>query len=227
MKCPHCLESFHEVAAHQDLPNTQSHDNQMRPKALDADGYWSLAVTLCPACNRNTIFLRLTGFRRGNKHVAPQPYSIMVWPRGMSRSPLPTEVPEEFADEYREACLVLADSPKASAALSRRCLQHLIHEKAGIKRRDLSQEIDELMPTLPPDLSDSIDAVRNLGNFSAHPTKSKSTGEIVDVEPGEAEWTLDVLEGLFDHYFVRPAKLAAKKDALNAKLQDAGKPPMK
>jgi hypothetical protein len=45
------------------------------------------------------------------------------------------------------------------------------------------------------------------------------------VEAGEAEWTLEVLEALFD--FVQPAKLEAKKNALNKKSSDAGKPPMK
>jgi hypothetical protein len=44
---------------------------------------------------------------------------------------------------------------------------------------------------------------------------------------GEAEWLLDVLEGLFDFYFVQPALLKAKRDALNKKLKDAGKPAMK
>ena len=48
-----------------------------------------------------------------------------------------------------------------------------------------------------------------------------------NVEPGEAEWNLDVLEDLFDFYFVRPARTAAKVDALNKKLIEAGKPPMK
>jgi len=32
---------------------------------------------------------------------------------------------------------------------------------------------------------------------------------------------------LFDHYFVQPFLLQEKKDALNKKLADAGKPPMK
>jgi hypothetical protein len=41
------------------------------------------------------------------------------------------------------------------------------------------------------------------------------------VEPGEAEWTLDVLEILFDFYFVQPARLKAKRDALNKKLAEA------
>ena len=80
---------------------------------------------------------------------------------------------------------------------------------------------------LPPHLAQAVDAVRNIGNFSAHPTKNTSTGEIVDVEPGEAEWSLEVLEGLFEHYFVQPAVLQRKRDALNQKLQEAGKPPMK
>ncbi len=47
------------------------------------------------------------------------------------------------------------------------------------------------------------------------------------MEPGESEWCLDVLEALFDFYFVQPAKLAEKKTALNKKLGEAGKPPMK
>ena len=68
---------------------------------------------------------------------------------------------------------------------------------------------------------------RNIGNLAAHPTKNKGTGEIIDVEPGEADWQLDTLEGLFDFYFVQPALLQARKDALNDKLQKAGKPPLK
>ena len=50
-----------------------------------------------------------------------------------------------------------------------------------------------------------LDAVRNIGNFAAHPIKSLGSGEIMDVEPGEAEWSLDVLKELFGFYFVRPA----------------------
>jgi hypothetical protein len=57
--------------------------------------------------------------------------------------------------------------------------------------------------------------------------KSTASGEVVPVEPGEAEWNLDVLEALFDFYFVQPAWVKKKRDALNLKLQQAGKPPMK
>jgi hypothetical protein len=108
-------------------------------------------------------------------------------------------------------------------------LQHLIRDKAGIPDRDLAPAIQKLIDsrTLPSHLAEAIDGVRIIGNFAAHPIKSTSSGEIVDVEPGEAEWNLDTLEGLFDFYFVEPARLQTKKEALNKKLQDAGRPLMK
>jgi hypothetical protein len=142
---------------------------------------------------------------------------------------LADEVPSSFAGEFDEACRVLSASPKASAALSRRLLQRLIREKAGIQAPTLDSEIQQVLDSraLPSYLADAVDAVRVLGNFAAHPIKSKNTGEIIAVEPGEAEWLLDVIEGLFDFYFVQPMRLQARKDALNEKLKAAGKPLLK
>ena len=54
--------------------------------------------------------------------------------------------------------------------------------------------------------------------------KSTNTGAIVDVETGEAEWNLDVVDLLFDFYFVQPAISAKRKQELNKKLKEAGKP---
>lgn len=154
---------------------------------------------------------------------------MMVWPKGTARASVPSEVPADIVEDYREACLVLGDSPKASAALSRRCLQILLRGAAGVIQGDLSSEIQQVIDggKLPTWIAENIDTIRNIGNFAAHPNKSTSTGEIVPVEPGEAEWNLDVLESLFDFYFVQPAHAKAKRDALNKKLADAGKPPLK
>ena len=152
-----------------------------------------------------------------------------VLPKVILRSPLPKEVPEDFSEDYHEACLVLADSPKASAALSRRCLQHFLREKMRVKPGDLVNEIQEVLDngTLPSHLAKAIDAVRTVGNFAAHPIKSKSTGEVVEVETGEAEWLLDTLESLFDFFFVQPIELEQRRAALDEKLKRAGKPPLK
>jgi hypothetical protein len=101
---------------------------------------------------------------------------------------------------------------------------HLLHDFLNIKDRDLATEIEKLLDSnkLPSGLAEEVDAVRHIGNFAAHPIKSSHTGEIVDVEPHEADWVLTVLEGLSDFYFVQPAKSKARRDALNAKLQEAG-----
>ena len=153
---------------------------------------------------------------------------VMVHPIGSTRPPCPKEVPVNISSDYKESCLVEHLSPKAAAALARRCLQNMLRDM-GIKvsSNNLSNEIDEAMKSLPFHLSDSIDSIRNVGNFATHPIKSTNTGLIVEVEKGEAEWNLDVLEQLFDFYYVQPARTKLKKDALNLKLKDAGKSVMK
>ena len=220
MKCPHCLENFF------DSPNNFI-------LGQDAESFWLIERRHCPSCKKFILHLAngtaattVQGQVTGLTYVAGM---RLIRPKGSSRPPCPTEVPARLADDYNESCLVIADSPKASAALSRRCLQTLLREAAGVRPSDPSKEIQEVLDSgkLPSDLAASIDAVRNIGNFAAHQLQNHHTGEIVDVEPGEAEWTLEVLESLFDFYYVRPAQLQAKKDALNKKLADAGKPPMK
>jgi Domain of unknown function (DUF4145) len=142
------------------------------------------------------------------------------------------DVPKEIAEDYVEACLVLPMSAKASAALSRRCLQNILHQQ-GYKARDLAAEIDLLLneqdsrKAIPQALRTTIDAIRGFGNFSAHPIDDKTSLQIIDVEAEEAEWCLEILEGCFEHFYVRPAIAAAKKAALDAKLAAVGKPPSK
>ena len=219
MKCPHCIVDFHDSWT--DHWITWPGNNSL----IDEHGHWHILATRCPACQRAILRLQTTD---GNNKLTGMG-NIQVWPKGIARAPLPTEVPEPYAKDYREACNTLPESPNASAALSRRCLQRLLREKAGAKPSNLYNEIGAVIEgrTLPTHLAEAVDAIRQIGKFGAHPNKSTNTGEIIDVEPGEAEWCLDVLEGLFDFYFVQPAKLAAKKAALNQKLGEAGQRPMK
>lgn len=68
-----------------------------------------------------------------------------------------------------------------------------------------------------------LNAVREIGNFAAHPIKSDSSAEVIDVEIGEAETNLDVLEELFDEVFVKPTLQDQKLEELNRKLASAGR----
>lgn len=231
MKCGHCLEEFPESWADVYL----GYDEERMPGEHYPDSRtWVLRKQVCPKCNRMLLVLRQYAEHLGDE--APQlrePSNIKreVWvlPKSPPRVRLPDEVPAKFAEDYKEASLVLADSPKASAALSRRCLQRLIREHLAIKEMDLNKEIQKVLEKsiLPSHLAKAIDAVRAVGNFAAHPVKSEHTGEIIDVEPGEAEWLLETLEALFDFLFVQPASLEKKRLQLNIKLGEAGKPPIK
>lgn len=218
MKCPHCLISFHD-------------NKESTAIGEDETSKWILNKRTCPACNKYI----LSFYELYDRYHGPSGYLYhynrehLCYPKSYSRSPLSIDVPEEYASDYKEACLTLPDSTKASAALSRRCLQHLLREIAKVKKGNLANEIQQIIDEgkLPSHLLESLDAIRNIGNFASHPIKSESTGEVIDVESGEAEWNLDVLESLFDYYFVQPAILKRKREALNEKLKEAGKPEMK
>ena len=103
----------------------------------------------------------------------------------------------------------------------------------GYKAKDLAKEIDLLLnetdpkKALPHKLRETVDAIRNFGNFSAHPIDDKTTLQVIDVEPHEAEWCLETIEEMFEHFYVGPAAAKAKKAALNMKLAAGGKPPAK
>lgn len=186
MKCPHCLENFHWKP-------------QQKLIISDPTDHWGAISAVCPACSKAVIFLTKGQINQARTGFVRIWDDRLVYPRAITRGPCPAEVPAEIAEDYEEACLVIRDSPKASAALSRRALQHLLRT-AGVTKSDLSHEIQELLDSrkLPSHLAENIDAIRNLGNFSAHPQKSTNSGEILPVEPHEAEWTLEVLEQLFD-----------------------------
>lgn len=210
MKCPHCNVGIHE-ALHRAFVCGSSGIN------------WYTLHQYCSECAEPIILLqKCLEVHGGDREVS----RYIAHPASASCRPVPPEVTDPYKQDFVEACAVLALSPKASAALSRRNMQALLREKAATKTKDLHDQIEEVTAggKMPSYVAEGLHAVRNIGNFAAHPMKSKSTGEIVEVEAGEAEWNLDVLESLFDLFFVQPAITAKRKEELNKKLKGAGKP---
>jgi hypothetical protein len=220
MICPYCSIGYHDKIEETLNLKTSSEDGKSR----------TIEVRTCPECGRMNLTLKSWVYY--NRAPICDMTFLMYPPTSTNnRPPCPPEVPESFSQDYNEACacLDLANSPKASAALSRRCLQNLLREVAKVKHSNLSNEIDEIIKRneLPSDLADLIDAIRGVGNFAAHPIKSENTGEIIPVEVGEAELSLSILEALFDFYFVRPAILAKKTAEIDKKMIESGKNPLK
>lgn len=211
MKCPHCLTFFHSI--------DHSH--------LLGDGPWSVVWRTCPACDRIIIHIE-SGYATtarvvGSKHATIG--SILCYPRVSARFTISRDIPKSYTDDYAEACATLGDSPRASAALSRRCMQAILRECAQVTPGTLSSEIRQISASkkLPAHLNEYLEAVEIIGNFAAHPEKSASCATLCDVEPGEGEWNLDVLEALFDYYFVQPELINRKRGALIARLNATSK----
>lgn len=218
MKCGHCLIEFFPT-------------DEIFLLGEDSEGSWAVIKNVCPSCKKFNLDLvkGTVGLKEKKPIIVKTIFRSTFRPKNGSRPPCPREVPTTISEDYNEACIVLVDSPKASAALSRRCLQNLLREAAKAKKSNLFNEIQEVLDsnTLPSHLSRAIDAIRNIGNFAAHPEKSKITGQIVPIEPEEAEWNLEVLESLFDFYYVQPTLSANKIASLNKKLTEAGKTAMR
>ncbi|MDT3778428.1 DUF4145 domain-containing protein [Nitrospira sp. MA-1] len=227
MLCPHC-----ETGIKLDFSGTSN----VYPAEHKAKKQWGfdLAHGFCPQCEQLIVLRRYGTYWQhddefeSSRELFSESEEIL-YPVVRRSKPVDPEVPERFKNEYVEACAVQEISPKASAALSRRLLQDILHNHFNLKARSLDKEIDLFLelPGVPQALSSQVDAVRNIGNFAAHPLKDSSTGEIIDVEPGEAEWLIGTIEAMFDFVFVQPKRLEELRKRLNVKLAAAGKPPMK
>jgi hypothetical protein len=221
MICPHCA-----TAVKYDWEATY-------PEAIDEkkNTGTEIAYATCPNCENIVVYLQagsLSTKNFGGVYIEDIEWELLIYPKNL-RIDNSDDIPKDYLEDYEESLKVLSGSPKASAALSRRLLQNILREEYTIKENSLSQEIDKFINRkgIPSHITDAVDAVRNIGNFAAHPIKDKNTGEIVPVEFGEAEWLIEVIEALFDFTFIQPIKLKRRREELNIKLKNMGKPEMK
>jgi hypothetical protein len=114
--------------------------------------------------------------------------------------PFPDYIPAAILDDYTEACLIRDLSPKASATLSRRCMQGMIRDFWGVKEKNLFEEINAIAGKVDPAIFDAIDAVRKIGNIGAH--MEKDINLVIDVEPEEAQMLIQLIEVLIEEWYV-------------------------
>jgi len=135
----------------------------------------------------------------------------------------PQAVPDAFARDYYEACAIRDLSPKASATLSRRVLQSIIRDFCGVSGKTLFAEITALEKlsedgALPKGVAtETIDAmhhIRQIGNIGAH--MEADTNIIVDVEPEEAQALIELIEMLFEDWYVERAARQKKLEGIKA-----------
>ncbi|MGH6791744.1 MAG: DUF4145 domain-containing protein [Methyloceanibacter sp.] len=141
-----------------------------------------------------------------------------------SAKPQPDYIPEEIRKNYYEAARIASLSPKASASLARRCLQGMVRDFWDIpqnKRGNLGAEINYVQDRLSQDIWQAIQDVRSVGDVGAH--MDKDVNLIVDIEPGEAELLLRLIETLLEEWYValheRTQRLGALSGVAKNKLE--------
>lgn len=127
---------------------------------------------------------------------------------------LPDYIPAPIQEDYYEACRIRDLSPKASATLLRRCLQGMIRDFHGISLSRLIDEVDALEHIVEPDIWESIDAVRTVGNIGAH--MERDINLIVEVEPKEVQLLISLIEQLIEDWYVARKNRKDRADNLKS-----------
>lgn len=166
--------------------------------------YGNIVFKICPnpKCRKISItsniwecFIERQGRKTGKKihewHLVPE----------SEAKPFPEYIPKQIREDYQEACLIKNKSPKASATLSRRCLQGIIRDFWSIKKNKLFDAITELEGKIDPKTWQAIDSVREFGNIGAH--MEEDVNLIINVDPKEASLLISLIETLFEEWYIK------------------------
>lgn len=198
--CPYCERA---VTITDETRSSSSHHFWTE----NAHGYRGLFTdfTLCPnpSCRRLTLTAALheiseDGF--GGTHIGDKLQEWQLAPESQAKQ-FPPYIPDSIITDYREACSIRTASPKASATLSRRCLQGIIRDYWKVKPGRLVDEIEDIREKVDPLTWGAIDAVRKIGNIGAH--MEKNIDLIVDVDSDEAELLIGLVETLLRDWYIQ------------------------
>ncbi|AEF55322.1 DUF4145 domain-containing protein [Marinomonas posidonica] len=162
------------------------------------------SLITCPNsdCKEYTISAQLFLWRWLGNDWGPEGEPLLKWslkPQSESKQ-FPDYIPQAITSDYEEACLIRDLSPKASATLSRRCLQGMIRDFFNVKEKTLFHEINAIKEKVDPLTWDAIDAVRSIGNIGAH--MEKDINLIIDVDSNEAGLLIGLIESLIQDWYV-------------------------
>ncbi len=188
MKCPICFEGVHESWGPVHYGGLSSEDIS-----------YFLYEMKCPECKNDLLKF----CSNKNNHETDEGFLI---PLILKRKPLSEHIPKNYVKLYEESASVLPFSPGASAALSRTCLQLILRNYGKVTHGKLFDEIQQVIDSkvLSSELTQTLDIIRKNGNNATHPNKNENSKEIIQVDKDEAEWGLEILDSLFDHYITRP-----------------------
>ncbi len=76
----------------------------------------------------------------------------------------------------------------------------MIRDFWNVHASSLAKEIDQIQDKIPADQYRVLNSIRRLGNIGAH--MEKDVNLIIDIDPGEAQKLIKVLELLFKDWYI-------------------------
>lgn len=215
-KCPYC---DHDAT----ISDDDYHLDQTDLTISNADGerrvYTEFIVCPNPECKRLTLAIRMCRLRRSSgtwfKGDLVKEWRLVPPSKAVV---FPEYVPKPIRDDYTEACLIADLSPKASATLSRRCLQGIVRHFWKVKAGRLVDEIDQVKEKTDSLTWEAIGAVRKVGNIGAH--MEKDIDLIIEVEPGEAELLIELIETLVRDWYVARRERDERLEKIKAMAEE-------
>jgi hypothetical protein len=141
--------------------------------------------------------------------------------------PIDPLVPDDIKGKYSQAAAILDLSPPMSAVLSGRILADVLERYAGLSDFSLRARVDQFIADAkhPRRLRENLHYLREIRDFGAH-TQRDDQLEVIDATREDAEWMLEVIDGLLEYLIVAPEKDRAMRDSWDVKLADADRRPV-
>ena len=154
-----------------------------------------------PECRKFSLSASLHGLEvAGSRSYTGK--ILKTWnlvPPSRARS-FPVSLPPRVLEDYQEACLSIEFSQKVSAALSRRCLSEMLRDFWQVQPGGLNDEFRQVKGTVDPLTWEAIESIRQSGRIGAR--MENEGAEILDVDPGEAELLIGLIETLIQDWYV-------------------------
>ena len=197
--CPYCQTKT-------TINNDKLVEDKIKYVEEKQDKMLEISLITCPneSCERTTIIMKdyflQFSFNRGYEKIGKAIREKRIEPE-FSYIHYPDYIPEQVRQDYEEACKIVSLSPKASATLSRRCLQGMIRDFHNITRKNLVDEINAIQNDLGIDIFNALHSLRSIGNIGAHPESDINL--IVEIDEGEAQKLIKFIELLMDKWYIK------------------------
>jgi len=237
MKCPHCNQS-HCVANWNitPLPFSLSEDNKsyfiLSQVCQNPDCIKMIILQIMLSDSERECYELSNHIITGNKGIFLLPHlaemAVVLWPSIANRSfNLPDELSHEYKRLLTQAKSLAKDFPGQSAVTSGRILELFLKNDMGINagsKPTLGVLINVALKShvLSKAHEESLEAIRDGRNMGGH-AKQDKFDNLIEIDTVEAEYMIELIEGMLEEYIVQPVRKKTRNKSLQAKKQSSVK----